>query len=606
MYKQTFKLLEHIVFEKELKRRVNDFGRETGSVPKTEYIDIRNRRDKDAPISSDQESFIKSYQNVEKHRDFFAGECSCNATLFRTNNTRCVMGLTWDDEFFSDEDIKKLEHYVEKNMSEYKPKHSYIRDLLLWYYEREPSHQFFTFMTSEVDINITASDITEDAKALAAYFLSKGLNGKRVVFLSGTSFEMITAFFALTAIGGTVVIIDPQLPCCKLTEMIAEINAKAIAGEKSFLSEFSDCDLPTFDFSEFKKMTEEGKKLISEGIDPFENYELDPETEAVILFTSGTTGSGKAVGCTHKMLTGYAKNTMYSMEWFETALLFVPLYHIAGITLLFSCMYGGAVLIVIPDYRMLIEAVAAKGVQYTLTVPRIADMLLLWLKGNGTDIRDKMPNFGLKYISVSGARSKRDYKSEFELYGIEACDTYGMTETCGAIIFDGFPAKDAMLKIEGGGTVGKLWVKSPLLFSGYLNDADGSEAIFKDGWFYTGDIARKYEDGRCFIVGRAKNLIVLSNGENVSPEELEEILQKSEVIEEALVFESEDMLAAEIYPNESLLNKENDVLKKEIEAEVKLVCSDLPSYMKISKVIVIREPLKKNALGKLIRSNIVH
>ena len=141
-----------------------------------------------------------------------------------------------------------------------------------------------------------------------------------------------------------------------------------------------------------------------------------------------------------------------------------------------------------------------------------------------------------------------------------------------------------------------------MLFSGYLGDDEATRAVFKDGWFATGDLAEKGEDGRIFIVGRVKNLIVLSNGENVSPEELEGLLLKSDLIEEVVAFGLDERIAAEIFPRKEAFPEEDEAaVKKKLEDEAKRLLAGLPSYKQIARVILRWEPFPRNAMGKIVR-----
>ena len=138
-----------------------------------------------------------------------------------------------------------------------------------------------------------------------------------------------------------------------------------------------------------------------------------------------------------------------------------------------------------------------------------------------------------------------------------------------------------------------------MVFRGYLDDPEATEQVFRDGWFHTGDIGKREADGTIRVTGRIKNLILLSNGENVSPEEIEALLDKSPLIRESQAFADGESIAAEVVPDEGLTNA--DDTEAQMEQERKRINEALPKYMRVDRIILRREPLPRNALGKLIR-----
>ena len=184
----------------------------------------------------------------------------------------------------------------------------------------------------------------------------------------------------------------------------------------------------------------------------------------------------------------------------------------------------------------------------------------------GIDLRAKffksiLKEFGgeLKYIICGGAYLDKKYVKWFRSIGIEILNGYGITECSPVVSVNrnhhykdgsvGQVVKDGQIKIEEN----EILFKSESVMLGYYNDKKASNEVLKDGWFYTGDFGYIDEDGFLFITGRKKNLIILNNGENISPETIEEVLAHDEAVCEVIVYAKNNMIIASIYPNEDYM-----------------------------------------------------
>ncbi|MBO6159096.1 MAG: AMP-binding protein, partial [Firmicutes bacterium] len=209
----------------------------------------------------------------------------------------------------------------------------------------------------------------------------------------------------------------------------------------------------------------------------------------------------------------------------------------------------------------------------------------------------------LKYIISGGAHLDAFYVKEFRKLGIEILNGYGTTECspCVAINRNYFKKDGSVGQVIHGTQVrispeGEVQLKGTVTMMGYYNDPENTEASLKDGWYSTGDIGHVDDDGFLFLTGRIKNLIILSNGENISPEELENNFQIDPGVKEVLVYEKDHAIVAEIFPEEEYLGNQayfNELMNKVNEGR--------PAYKQIASVKLRDVEFIKNTSKKIVR-----
>ena len=237
---------------------------------------------------------------------------------------------------------------------------------------------------------------------------------------------------------------------------------------------------------------------------------------------------------------------------------------------------------------------------------RISDALLRI----GIDLRKRLfrevlASFGgnLEYIICGGAPLDARYVKEFRSFGIEILNGYGTTECSPVAAVNrnhyhkdgtvGLPLPDSEVRIAEDGEV---LIRGDHVMLGYYHDEESTKAVLRDGWYATGDLGGLDEDGFLTLYGRKKNLIVLSNGENVSPEELEERLYRIDGIEEVLVSGEDGVIAAEIYAS-----PQTEEVKKEIDIAVSSLNRTLPAYKRIVRLRFRDTPFEKTTTRKIKR-----
>lgn len=374
-------------------------------------------------------------------------------------------------------------------------------------------------------------------------------------------------------------------------------------------------------------------------VSEFPNRDLS-ET-AVIIYTSGTTGSPKGVMLSFDNLLVNIESVTTDAEIYkkeDKVLILLPLHHIfpllgtaivtlhTGATAVFSPSMasedimstlqnnGIHIIIGVPRFYNLIR----KGIKDKINKSGIAKLLFkIAQKRNSLSFSRKIfktahQKFGgqVKYMVCGGAALDVEVAKDYKTLGFELLEGFGMTETAPMITFSrpgkvlpgsaGQPLKTNEVKIIDGEIVNR----GRNVMQGYYNRPEETAAIIKDGWLYTGDLGYLDEENRIFITGRKKEIIILSNGKNINPEEIEfKITGMTDLINEIGVYEKSDMLHALIYPD---FQKVSDSGVENLEEHIRWQVIDkynqsVTPYKKLMKFSIISEPLPRTRLSKLKR-----
>lgn len=531
--------------------------------------------------------------------DFYTGEVAPDFVSHLQDKIKQELELML--EASGDKDIS-----IKEDVS-FKPFNGTVRDILLGCVAKRRDKALFLFPDEEGLHEISASEFKRRVWALGTRLSEKGISNSRIALIGRNSMEWILFAYTILCGDNTAVMIDPDSGTDEILERIRQVGAKILVGEDELVSKFSGA-VEILKFSELETYIARGEQLLSENDELFESKAPTPEREAVILFTTGTTGASKAVALTHNNLfisTDGMFRSLLNHKEDMTMMITLPLYHIgafSGMLLLYT--YFAARIVVVREYRQIISAVMRTKPGYATLVPRLADVILTWLRMQ----KDKAGEVKHSFVEIAlvGTTVSPMYREAFAEFGINILDCYGMTESSGAILMHNLPINHVEIRLAGGGKSGEILVKGPSIFSGYMDDEEATNEVFEDGWFHTGDIGTLSDDGLYSVTGRLKNLIILSNGENISPEEIEEHLDRSPLIRESIVYESDDQLAADIVV-ETGEEEFTDIESLEktwlsrIREEADRINKELPPYKRVSKVSLRLDPLPRNALGKVIR-----
>ena len=325
------------------------------------------------------------------------------------------------------------------------------------------------------------------------------------------------------------------------------------------------------------------------------------DKEALIVFTSGTTSLAKGVVLTVRSLFSIQRN--FLPEEFRggacenpgfTAYIHLPFYHIGGIMPWISWSELGGTLCLSKDCRNMKSDIEANIIDTAVVTPAV---LKMWAKCLRMGKKERLG--GVKYVYVAGAAADTDIVRLFFDNGIDIIQIYGMTESGGDITVnpDMYGHSDSVGKAVAGVSLciidGEICVSSVANMKCYYKDPEETKEVLKDGVLHTGDLGYIDDEGYVYITGRKKNLIILSGGENISPEELENELYGDQRIKECRVYEKDDRIAADVYAPEATY----DEIKKYI-ADLN---ARLPVYKRIYKLSLLDTSLEKNAMDKIKR-----
>lgn len=342
---------------------------------------------------------------------------------------------------------------------------------------------------------------------------------------------------------------------------------------------------------------------------------------AMILFTSGTTGRGKGVMLSNgNLIDNTFCTTDKEHPENEVYLNVLPIHHVFCINgdILIVMRYG-SMLCLNRDMAKLADHIQFFQPTVIRMVPMIAKALynriaILTRQEPGVSIhamRDRVLGRRLHKIISGGGYLAPELAANFKRLGISIAQGYGMSECSPKISSPDWNRPDKVAsvgRIVEGCQVRivdeEIQVKSPSVMMGYYKEPDKTaEAITEDGWLCTGDIGYVDEEGFLYLTGRKKNLIILSNGENVAPEQLENLFENERLIEDILVFGEDDTICAEVYPNLKFADAAGITDIRSAVAEIiKKHNQDLPSYKRIMKSRIRETPFAKTSSKKIIRN----
>lgn len=445
---------------------------------------------------------------------------------------------------------------------------------------------------SEPDAVIRYGDLSElTAKRrglLAKHHIAPGSN---IGLMAKNSIDAILWFFAITSYGATAVMLPPAMQTDVLHGVLPHYEIRLLIRDNKPEPFFVPENIPVLLTSE-------------SGTETSPPAELSKKDRAAIFFTGGTTGTPKGVVLSHGALMRGALNGAYrrGTVYGQTMVAALPFTHVFGIVFgMLSGLYAGAHVAVCDEMKYLFREMRRVHPTTMIAVPGMAEMMLTFAKIKGIEILGGRLN-----LIICGAAPvpERLYHS-FQAYGIDVLAGYGLTETAnlvsGNLDMDKHPASVGKQYPEQESRIkdGELQLRGDMLFDGYWKDASATKAAFtEDGWFRTGDLARFDQDGFLYITGRIKNLIILDNGENVSPEEAESFYYRSDLIKDCLVTETvlsgKASILLEVQPAAG-------VTDEQLMAELSLITDQLPPFMRPAKTVIRHEDFAKSPSMKIIR-----
>jgi long-chain acyl-CoA synthetase len=475
----------------------------------------------------------------------------------------------------------------------------------------------------------TYGQLDSDRRKVTNALLGRGFEGQQLSLIGTSAYEWITCYLGI--IGGkmTAVPLDPMLPQAELCDLVNRSDSQAVfvapklASYIGVLRENCPAVKLFILLDEKPSPAEEDvisfRELIADVDDTPLPEEQRPESDDVctFIFTSGTTGKSKGVMLTQRNIYDDCVNVNVTFEPGSTMLSVLPIHHayclsmewLKGISL-------GAIFYINDSLLHMIRNIALVKPRILIMVPMMIEAVAKRLGAEDPALPKreaavKVLGENLTHIFSGGAHLDPALVEFFEQYGIAVCEGYGMSECSPTISTNGQSANRP-------GSVGKLLpnmqirfvdgeiqVKGSNVMKGYYQMPKETEEAFMDGWLRTGDLGRMDEDGFLYITGRLKNLIILSNGENVSPEEIENSLLAHELVGEVVVAGETNGLSARIYPDADVIEAKGlseEAVTAELQAIVDAYNKSQPMYRSITALIVRKYPFVKNATKKIVRA----
>jgi long-chain acyl-CoA synthetase len=520
-------------------------------------------------------------------------------------------------------------------------------------------------------ITYTHLEIRDMINYLGTALISLGLKDKRIAVIGENRYEWELAYLSVVCGTGIVVPLDKSLPENELEELIERSEVEAIFYSKKYeevierikYSEKNklkhlismDTDIHKEGIYSQKELIERGKKLVEEGNREFIDSKINSEEMQIMLFTSGTTSKSKVVALSHKNLVSNLMDfaAVLDVNSSDRMLSFLPLHHVFECTvgMLYS-LYVGAERAFCDGIRHIVQNLNEYKITFASFVPAIYESMYktiikglekegkleavqkLMIENKDKSMDEKKEIFkdihkifgGNVRLFISGAAAlEKDVEQAFRDWGINLCQGYGLTETSPVIGVEtdknfrvgsiGKPLPHIKAKIEDANEegMGELVVKGPNVMLGYYGDEEATKEVLKDGWFYTGDLAKIDDDGYIFICGRKKSVIVLKNGKNIFPEEMENLVNKIEGVKESFIFgkqqsdDKEDIkINVKIIFDREIMKEaykvENDEeIRKVLSDKIKEINKVMPKYKAIRGILISEEPLIKTTTNKIKR-----
>lgn len=531
----------------------------------------------------------------------------------------------------------------------YLPKLENIRQMLEQKAVTVPDEIAFRYMVKHKTlVEKTYRDFYQEVRWLGSYLLKRGVRGRKIALMGENSYQWLLAYFAIVTSGNVAVLLAKEQTAAEVGILLAQSEADVIVTSAACRSvaetgkkKLGRVRLMCLDAMD--EWMEKGRRFYERGRRPYDRLETDADALATIFFTSGTSGMSKAVMLSQRNMASdinFAVQNFCPTEGSVMAVL--PFHHAFGLVTAVMMPFHyqrplfinssladfmkeipiakpGTLFLVplfVETFSKTIWRTARKqGQEKTLRRGMALSNALLKV---GIDQRRKLfqsvlSKFGgnLEYIICGGAALDARYVKEFRSLGVEILNGYGITECSPVLsvnrnhyhrdgsvgqVLPGVSIRIANVDEHG---IGEIQVRGDNVMMGYYHDEASTEEAFEDGWYRTGDLGYLDEDGFLFITGRKKNLIILANGENVSPEELEQLISRIPEVAEVVAYEEDKAITAEIFPDETELSEAE--ARKAIEEGVKQLNSELPNFKKIHKIKFRTSEFEKTATRKIKR-----
>lgn len=526
--------------------------------------------------------------------------------------------------------------------------------------------------------NISYKELREDVRRLGAGMMAAGISNARIAIIGENSYQWQLAYLAAMCGLGICVPLDKGLPYAELKTSIQKSGSNVLIFDKKHAAladqlrkEAADpmsaptavsiyiCMEDDEYYLSFSELLEKGSEQTGAGLTAFDNLSVNREALSNLIFTSGTTSAAKAVMLNQRniMFNVYSLKQVEDVRHGDVNIALLPYHHTFGATgqlLMYSCgvttvfcdglkylqknfveyhvsVFIGVPLLMEAMYKKIMAGIRKQGKEKTF---ERGVMLSRMLRKVRIDVRRKLFKDVLNELGgslrmvVSGASAlDSEVIRGYEDLGVAVVQGYGMTESAPVIAAEnlfnrspgsiglGTPGMDVQIADPNEEGIGEIIVKSPSVMMGYYQDEAETSKVLNDGWLHTGDLAYLDKKGCIHITGRSKNVIVLKNGKNVYPEEIETIIAELPYVKENIVFgevrregadDRDEVLVAKIVYDEDIMKDKYGVsadeqIRETVERDIDRINSNMPKYKHVHRLILQTEEMAKTTTGKVKR-----
>lgn len=517
----------------------------------------------------------------------------------------------------------------------------------------------------------TYEQVGKDIKAFATALLNQGLEHKKIVVIGNNRYEWCVSYLAVTSGNMIIVPLDKALPGNEIENLVTRSEAEVAIFDKKYvevmkkLKKDTNVNLQMLicmdnikdeNIEKFSELLQKGEALLKNGDERYEKVEVNPEKMSIMLFTSGTTNAPKAVMLSQKNVCANLSDFASWVRLYptDTLLSFLPIHHTFECTVTFLYgFYSGCTVAFCDGLKYIQKNLAEYKVSVFVAVPVVLETMYKKIQkairdqgkeklinrmikiSNGLlkckiDLRKVifkqiLNNLGgnIRLVLYGAAPMDKETIVGFNNFGIELVQGYGLTETSPVIAAESdkekkpgavglaLPSLNVKIDNPDENGEGEILVKGPSVMMGYYHNEEENKRAFVDGWFKTGDYGYITEDGFIYVTGRKKDIIVLRNGKNVYPQEIENLINKIPYVTESLVYQREKdktdtMLCAKIVYDKDLIKealgeKTEKEYKDSIWEKIKEINKELPVFKHIKSITITTEPLIKTTTQKVKR-----
>lgn len=514
----------------------------------------------------------------------------------------------------------------------------FVKEIARLYGERDA----YRYLVDDVVMHKTYLELKRDVVAAASWMHKQGWQRKHIGILGGSSYSWIVAFLGIEISDNIVIPLDNMLPKQELSELFKMGDIEVLFISKEFqpmAQSILEGDNPIttvicFEDAIWKTMLQTR---------PVELPSLNPEACSEILFTSGTTGISKGVELSQKNIVSNI-NDIRRMDFAQNVkgnpivMSVLPIYHTFELTVdNLGVLYCGATVCINDKLENILANMQRFHPAVILIVPTIAEVFYkkimesmesgknkrkaafakkcnrtlgkMKIDARRTLYKSVLAKLGgnLTNIVVGGAALRPEIGEAFEEFGIHMYQGYGLTE-CAPLVAANYPDNNKY------GSVGQpvsymkvkivdqeILVKGDGVMRGYYKNPQATAEAIRDGWFHTGDLGYQDGDGYLYITGRSKNLIILDNGKNIYPEELEGYIMKVPGVKDVMVYDDNGKISALVLPT----RPGDNALAKEIKQGIRKINENLPAYKRITGLDYRAQEFPKTTTLKIKRAEVM-